>query len=137
MAAYCWVNMGFGDHYLLRGATYGLTDDFLPSQHIHLDLIFVPIDKNLLHADFNQKCFCINNWRSSPWNLSWNVWWNDNGLLIHVSSFQLPPQPKCKLCQFGDKFVFRKVSWKILPKIIYPAMKAISTNLIRVQLLHL
>ena len=58
--------MGFGDHYLLRGAKYGLTDefvseDFLPSQHIHLDLIFVPIDKNLLHADFNQKCFCINN----------------------------------------------------------------------------
>ena len=54
--------MGFGDHYLLRGAKYGLTDefvseDFFPGQHIHL----VPIDINLLHADFNQKCFCINN----------------------------------------------------------------------------
>ena len=36
--------MGFGDHYLLRGAKYGLTDefvseDFFPGQHIHLDLI--------------------------------------------------------------------------------------------------
>ena len=55
--------MGFGDHYLLRGAKYGLTDEsvceevFFSGQSIHPDLIFVSIDKNLLHADFNHERF--------------------------------------------------------------------------------
>mgnify|MGYP007015414582 CR=1 FL=1 len=35
--------MGFGDHYLLRGAKYGLTDEFVCEEVFFLANIFIQI----------------------------------------------------------------------------------------------